>query len=258
MKQFFASALERFVGRKVELPAGVSLRTLLQHYGSKATMPLLRGLWHRLFLKRAGWPLFVGKDVTLRFAHMLECGRSVNIGDRVRIDALSSGGIQLGHRVSIRDGGILQLSSHLNNLGEHIHIDDDVFIGPYAFIGAAAPVHIGARTLIGPRLVLIAEEHAFHGKASVFEQGVHRAGIEIGEDCWIGACVTILDGVRIGRGCVIGAGTLVTRSIPDDAVSFGVPARVQRMREADSPLDKEPSPDDAQPRRHPQKQTGAG
>jgi acetyltransferase-like isoleucine patch superfamily enzyme len=233
MKHFLVSAIARFGGRKVEWPAGVSLRTLLQYYGGKATLPLLRGLWHRMFLKRTGWPLFVGRGVTFRFAHMLECGNAVNIGDRVRIDALSSGGIRLGHRVSIKDGGILQLSSHLNNLGEHIHIDDDVFIGPYAFIGAAAPVHIGARTLIGPRLVLIAEEHAFQGRASVIDQGVHRAGIEIGEDCWIGACVTILDGVRIGRGCVIGAGTLVTRSIPDHAVSFGVPARVQRMRLAE-------------------------
>jgi acetyltransferase-like isoleucine patch superfamily enzyme len=237
-KDLLVKLIERLGGRRIEFPAGVSVRTFLTYYGGKAVFPLLRGLWHRLFIRRVAGLLFVGRGVTLRFAHLLSCGRAVNIGDRVRIDALSVGGIRLGNRVSIREGGIIQLTSHLSHLGESIDIEDDVFIGPYAFIGAAARVRIGARTLIGPKLTVIAEEHAFQGLTQIFQQGVHRSGVDIGEDCWIGACVTILDGVQIGRNCVIGAGSVVTRSLPDGAVAYGVPARVQRLRQAASqPVD---------------------
>jgi acetyltransferase-like isoleucine patch superfamily enzyme len=225
--------IEQIFGRRVEFPRGISVRTFLTYYSGKGLLPLFRGIWHRLFVRSAGWPLFVGKGVTLRFSHLLACGRAVNLGDGVRIDALSLGGIRLGNRVSIREGSIIQLTSHLGQLGESVDIEDDVYIGPYAFIGAAARVRIGARTLVGPKLTIIAEEHRFNGVQSVFEQGVSRAGVSIGEDCWIGACVTILDGVQIGRDCVIGAGSVVTRSMPNGAVVYGVPARVQRLRKTE-------------------------
>lgn len=48
----------------------------------------------------------------------------------------------------------------------------------------------------------------------------------IGEDCWIGARVTILPGVSIGKGCVIEAGAVVGRDVPDFALARGVPAKV--------------------------------
>lgn len=62
------------------------------------------------------------------------------------------------------------------------------------------------------------------------EQGVTRQGIDIGSDCWIGAKVTILDGVSLGRGCVIAAGSVVTRSFPEHAIIGGVPAKLLKMR----------------------------
>lgn len=230
LRKITVNTIQRLSGRKVEFPDGISIGTFFAFYTGKAVLPLLRGLLQRLRMRKAGWPLFVGNGVALRFPNLLEVGKAVSLSDRVRIDALSSGGVRLGDRVSIREGGIIQLTSHLKELGESIDIESDVYIGPYAFIGAAAPVRIGARTLIGPKLTIIAEEHLFEEDKSVYEQGVSRAGVSIGEDCWIGACVTILDGVHIGRDCVIGAGSLVTRSIPAGAVAYGVPARVQRMR----------------------------
>lgn len=54
--------------------------------------------------------------------------------------------------------------------------------------------------------------------------------IVIGEDCWIGSNVTILGGVKIGNGCVIGAGSIVTKNIPDYSVAVGNPARVIKNR----------------------------
>ncbi len=63
------------------------------------------------------------------------------------------------------------------------------------------------------------------------DQGIYSRGpISIGEGTWIGASATILDGVSIGRGCVIGAGSLVTANIPDYSIAVGVPAKVIRIR----------------------------
>jgi len=54
--------------------------------------------------------------------------------------------------------------------------------------------------------------------------------VVIGQGCWIGARVTILGGVRVGKGCVIGAGSIVKESIPDWSIAVGSPARVVATR----------------------------
>mgnify|MGYP000091352893 CR=1 FL=1 len=54
--------------------------------------------------------------------------------------------------------------------------------------------------------------------------------VEIGDDVWIGTRVIVLPGVKLGAGCVIGAGSVVTRDIPPLAVAAGNPARVIRQR----------------------------
>ena len=61
-------------------------------------------------------------------------------------------------------------------------------------------------------------------------QGVNRKGIKIGNDCWIGAKVTILDGAEIGNGCIIAAGAIVKGKFPPESIIGGIPARVIRSR----------------------------
>ncbi|MDQ3796893.1 MAG: acyltransferase, partial [Pseudomonadota bacterium] len=53
-----------------------------------------------------------------------------------------------------------------------------------------------------------------------------KGGIVIGDDVWLGVGVIVLDGVHIGNGAVIGAGAVVTRNVPDNAIAVGIPARV--------------------------------
>jgi acetyltransferase-like isoleucine patch superfamily enzyme len=67
----------------------------------------------------------------------------------------------------------------------------------------------------------------------IHKQGLSRQGVTIGDDVWIGAGARILDGVTIARGCVIGAGAVVTRSTRPDGVYLGVPARRHQDRGAE-------------------------
>lgn len=72
--------------------------------------------------------------------------------------------------------------------------------------------------------------------------------VQIGNDCWFGACVTVCPGVTIGDGCVIGAGSVVTRDIPPHSFAAGNPCRVIReITEADSMLHKPEIADGATP-----------
>ena len=57
-----------------------------------------------------------------------------------------------------------------------------------------------------------------------------KGGVSTGENVWIGAHVTVLDGVSIGSGCVVGAGSVVSHSIESDSVAAGTPAKVLRKR----------------------------
>jgi acetyltransferase-like isoleucine patch superfamily enzyme len=59
--------------------------------------------------------------------------------------------------------------------------------------------------------------------------------IRIGDDCWIGARVFVLAGVTIGDGCVVGAGSVVTRSLPPNSIAVGVPAKVVGWRPGAEP-----------------------
>ena len=84
--------------------------------------------------------------------------------------------------------------------------------------------------MIGPELLTIPQNHPLSADGDRWlpdEDGAFRPP-EVGEGSWIGARVTLLPGVKIGRYCVIGAGAVVTKDIPDYAVAAGVPARVIR------------------------------
>lgn len=71
------------------------------------------------------------------------------------------------------------------------------------------------------------ENHNYADKSKLIrEQGVSRIGIKIGNDCWIGAKVTILDGVNLGDKCVVAAGSIVTKSFPNNSLIGGIPARL--------------------------------
>ncbi len=81
-------------------------------------------------------------------------------------------------------------------------------------------------TIMGPGVRIFSENHVFSDtQVPIRLQGETRRGVVIGDDCWVGAGVTILDGVTIGSDCVIAAGAVVTKSVDPLTVVAGVPAR---------------------------------
>lgn len=115
---------------------------------------------------------------------------------------------------------------------ERISIGNDTFINHNCCIWAApeGSITIGNDVLLGPGVCVIASNHGIDAGALIRQQEGHDAGIVIGNDVWIGANVSILAGVHIADGCVVGAGAVVTRSLPANAVCGGVPAKVIRFR----------------------------
>lgn len=87
-------------------------------------------------------------------------------------------------------------------------------------------------------------EHRGRTDVPMHDQPLPGRGVEIGPDCWIGAAVTVPDGVRIGRGSVVGAGSVVLDDVPDRSVIAGVPARLVEERPAfRSDVQREESPE---------------
>ena len=202
----------------------VSTATVFGWYARKGLGPALRGvLWLPRFGK-AELPVFVGSRVSISYARRVRIGRSSSIGSGSRILAFSRSGISIGTRVTIREGAWIQCSSSPWNPGEGLIIGDDTYIGPGSILGVGGLVTIGARCQIGSSFTVVAENHAISDSGTSSTEVV-RSGITVGDGCWIGHRVTILDGVELGENCVVGAGAVVTKSFPAGSKIAGVPAR---------------------------------
>ena len=115
--------------------------------------------------------------------------------------------------------------------GHGIVLGEDTFINYGATILDGAFVRIGNRVKIGPNCQIYTPQHPFDYKERR-EPVETDLPVSIGDDTWIGGGVVICPGVSIGQRCIIGAGSVVTRSIPDDCLAAGNPAQVKRRLQA--------------------------
>lgn len=115
---------------------------------------------------------------------------------------------------------------------QNVKIGTNVFFNRNVFITARASVSIGNYTLIGPNVVINSGNHNYKNMSeNITKQGHSTAPIIIEDDVWIGANCTILKGVHIGKGAVIGAGCIVTKDVAPYSVVVGNPLRVICYRE---------------------------
>lgn len=130
-------------------------------------------------------------------------------------------GVQIGEYVIIR------------GTKRKVIIGSGCQINPFTVIYGGAGVVIGCDVMIGPHCMLAAGAHDYRQLEVPMRWAKHleKGPIIIEDDVWLGAHVTVTDGVTIGRGSVIGANSVVSRSIPPYAIAAGVPAKVIRYRD---------------------------
>lgn len=129
----------------------------------------------------------------------------------------------------------------LGGMGENVNFEPDfrcefgsnIFIGNNFFanfdcvILDCNRIVIGNNVLFGPRVGLYAGNHAIHPEDRV-AGGCYSKPITIGDSVWVGAGVHIMGGVTIGRNSIIGAGSVVTKDIPENVIAAGLPCRMIR------------------------------
>ncbi len=224
LKSILEMAARRFKGTDYRLAPELPPSALLG-LGASRALALLRGIV-RLRAK-----VFVGPRVRLLNKSFLHVSSGVTLQEGVCIDALSRNGVRIGPRVSIGPYTRIQGSGVPSNMGLGLEIGADSGIGAFSFIGCGGGVRIGANVIMGQYVSFHPETHRFADLAKPIRlQGVTRSGIQIGDDCWVGAKVTFLDGARVGVGVVIAAGSVVRGEVPDRVVIAGVPAKVIRHR----------------------------
>jgi acetyltransferase-like isoleucine patch superfamily enzyme len=158
----------------------------------------------------------------------LRLGANILIGDRVVLYQAKDGGVmELGDRVAVLRDSALETGHHGT-----LRIGADTWIQPRGQINAyKGSIIIGRGVDIAPNCAIYSYDHGFAPGRTIREQPLKTRGdIYIGDHAWLGVGVTVLTGVKIGKGAVIGAGSVVTHDVKDGAIAVGVPARVVGMR----------------------------
>lgn len=177
--------------------------------------------WTRLFslactlwLRAAG--VRIGRDC--RFY-----GRLVIVGDPRRVT--------IGDRCIFHHESCLWTHDLGGGAGE-IHLGRGVALGPRVVINSLARITVGAGSAFGYGCYIQDNDHGTAPRTPTLEQAPVAGPIEIGADVWCGAYTIALKGVRIGDQAVIGAGSVVVKSLPRGVVAVGVPCRPVKRRGA--------------------------
>ncbi|RZJ71970.1 acyltransferase [Flavobacterium sp.] len=199
-----------------DLPDSLIFRTL-----TKRTIMLLRGL---LFLRRK---VFVGCDCSFQNKSKIKFGKSVTIESHVKIDGYAKEGVQLGNGVKIGSYSWVSCTSHFSKYGKGLKIGNNSAVGQFTEFGAAGGIEIGNDVIMGSYISFHSENHNFEDTSKpIREQGVTSKGIKLGNNIWVGAKVTFLDGCEVGDNSVVAAGAVVTGIYPANSVIGGIPAKV--------------------------------
>ncbi|HMP75095.1 MAG TPA: acyltransferase [Kiritimatiellia bacterium] len=200
----------------------------------------LRQGWTRCLRGRRVWlhgkqprGLMLGRAVQFFNPRDITWGRNNVVGDYSYIHALGPDSLVFGDGAGVGCFCTVVTSVQFNDVSGFIRLGRNAWIGDGSNLGGAGGLEIGDDTFTGQYVTFHPENHRFDNPHQLMRlQGVTRKGIKVGRNCWIGAKVTITDGVTIGDHCVIAAGAVVTRDIPSNSVAAGVPAKVIRTLEA--------------------------
>lgn len=185
----------------------------------------LRGKFYPLLFAKVGKQVVFGRGLTIRHPHKIRIGDGVIIDDYCLVDAKgrTNNGIVIGDNVFVGRGSILCCKD-----GD-IEIESGVNISFNCELFSSRRLVVGQGCMIAAYCYLMSGgSYDYQSQAIGFAQqdGYAKGPTLIGEGCWLGAKVVVLDGVSVGERAVLGAGAVVTKNIPSHTVAVGVPAKV--------------------------------
>ncbi|MGC1308915.1 MAG: acyltransferase [Phormidesmis sp.] len=234
LNQTNASALTRY---QEKVLGSQSLLTLLSYelltlfFGnlSGSLGYLFRKKFYPQLFRQVGTSAIFGKGLVLRHPNRISLGDRVAIDDYGLLDASGAGeaGITLGDDVIVSRNCVIQGKTAAVTIG---HSTD---IGCNVIITANGGISIGNSVLIAGNCYIGGGRYKTDRlDIPMMKQGLYTKGpVVIGDDVWLGTGATVLDGVQIGKGCIVGAGSVVTKNLPDYAIAVGVPAKVIKIRQ---------------------------
>ena len=183
----------------------------------------LRSYLYRPFFAECSGKVIIGRHVTLRHSCKICLGDGVILDDNCVVDAKGVGnkGIALGDNVYVGRNSIVYCK------GGNITLGNNVNISANCIIFSSNDLEMKQGSMVGAYCYLLSGgEYDYKSELPFAQQtGMGTKGpLTIGENCWFGARVTVLDGASIGNNCVIGANAVVTRPVPSDSIAVGVPA----------------------------------
>lgn len=205
------------------------LATLLSGNLSGALGYALRKVFYGKLFQDIGRGIIFGKGLVLRHPQRISLGDNVAIDDNVMLDASGAGkeGITIGSNVIISRNCVIQGKTSAVKIG------DKTDIGCNAIISSGGGIDIGKHVLIAGNCYIGGGRYLSERlDIPMMSQGVYSQGsVVIEDDVWLGAGAIVLDGVHVGKGCIIGAGAVVTKDLPAYTVAVGVPAKAIRNRQ---------------------------
>jgi len=126
--------------------------------------------------------------------------------------------------------GVTVLAPVYFDYGVYTHLGKGTFVNHGCYFMDGGTIHIGENVFIGPFCGFYTASHPINYADR--NKGLESAlPIKIGDNCWFGANVSVMQGVTIGAGCVIAAGSVVTEDVPENCLIAGVPATIKKRIE---------------------------
>lgn len=197
--------------------------TLSQRLFQKIAI-LFKYPWNVVRFSRFGFGSSISCSARVEFPQRIVLGKNISIDRDCWLKADGPG-------ITIGDGSFLLQGSIVACYGGRITIGKRCSINPSCVLYGMGDLIIGDDVMIAAGTMLIPAQHQFNNRdIPMAQQGYTARGITIGNDVWIGAHVTVLDGVRIGNGAVVGAGAVVTKDVAPYTIVAGVPAKPMKKR----------------------------
>lgn len=158
--------------------------------------------------------------------------KNISLGKKSIIKRRNEFKLTDNYKIEIGENSILKEGSYflLTKPNPYLKIGNNVGIGRNSYIAIKSKLTILDNTRFGHNVTILDNEHNFKKNELILNQEARIEDITIGEDCWIGSNVTILRGVKIGNNSVVGANSLVNKSIPPDEIWAGNPAKFIKKR----------------------------